>query len=118
MTPRVPAFEPSTGNVFADLGFDRPDEELVKAQIIFRIVALIEERGRTQVAAGALLGLPQPKVSLLFQGRTAGFSTDRLIRCLSRLGHDVDIVIRGRSPRRTGRVRVLGASQRVRRKKI
>lgn len=110
MTKRQLVFERSSGNVFADLGFDRPGEELAKAQILLRIVALLRKRGLTQTAAGALLGLPQPKVSLLYQGRTAGFSTDRLIRFLNRLGQDVDIVIRNNSaPHRTGRVRVLGA---------
>jgi predicted XRE-type DNA-binding protein len=108
MSRRKPVFERSSGNVFADLGFDRPDVELVKAQIILRIVDLLRGRGLTQTAAGHLLGLPQPKVSLLFRGQTAGFSTDRLIRFLNRLGQDVDIVIRHRAGRRAGRVRVIG----------
>ena len=60
MSPRKPVFERSSGNVFADLGFDRPDEELAKAQIILRIVDLLRGRGLTQTAAGHLLGLPQP----------------------------------------------------------
>jgi hypothetical protein len=38
--------------------------------------------------------LDQPKVSALVRGRLAGFSTDRLLRCLMLLGQDVDIVVR------------------------
>ncbi len=107
-----PAFERSSGNGFADLGFDRPDEELAKAKIILRIMVLLRERGLTQTAAGTVLGLPQPKVSLLYRGRSAGFSTERLIRFLNRLGQDVDIVIRpNAAPRRAARVRVLGRAE-------
>jgi hypothetical protein len=40
------------------------------------------------------MGLDQPKVSALVRGRLAGFSTDRLLRCLMQLGQDVDIVVR------------------------
>jgi predicted XRE-type DNA-binding protein len=94
--------------VFADLGFDHPDEELAKAQLILRIVQLLRARGLTQTAAGQLLGLPQPKVSLLYRGQVTGFSTDRLIRFLNRLDQDVDIVVRTKpADRRTARVRVV-----------
>jgi predicted XRE-type DNA-binding protein len=104
-----PSFERSSGNVFADLGFEHPDEELAKAQLILRIVELLRGRGLTQTAAGQLLGLPQPKVSLLYRGQVAGFSTDRLIRLLNRLDQDVDIVIRSKSAgHRSARVRVVG----------
>ena len=101
-------FEPSSGNVFADLGFEHPEEELAKAQLIFQIVELVRARGLTQAAAARLLDLPQPKVSLLLRGRAAGFSTDRLIRFLNRLDQDIEIVIRAKaSTRRPARVRVV-----------
>ena len=101
-------FELSSGNVFADLGFEHPEEELAKAQLIFQIVELVRARGLTQTAAARLLDLPQPKVSLLLRGRPAGFSTDRLIRFLNRLDQDIEIVIRAKaSTRRAARVRVV-----------
>jgi len=90
----LPRFELSSGNVFADLGFEHPEEELAKAQLIFQIVELIRARGLTQTQAARLLDLPQPKVSLLFRGQSAGFSTDRLIRFLNRLDQDIEIVVR------------------------
>src|SRR5262249_19711431 len=55
----------SSGNVFADLGFDEPDVERVKAHLAFTIARAIEERGLTQAEAAKLLGLRQPNVSLL-----------------------------------------------------
>lgn len=108
MTRRRMSFERSSGNVFADLGFDHPDEELTKAQLILEIVDLLRARGLTQTAAGRLLGLPQPKVSQLFHGKVTGFSTDRLLRFLNRLGQDVQIVVRAKPiGQRVARVRVV-----------
>jgi predicted XRE-type DNA-binding protein len=76
--------------------------------LILQILALIRARGLTQTAAARLLGLPQPKVSLLFRGQVAGFSTDRLIRFLNRLDQDVEIVIRTKpAAQRVARVRVV-----------
>ncbi|MEI8190244.1 MAG: hypothetical protein WCI75_11065 [candidate division NC10 bacterium] len=41
MTQRKhPSFERSSGNVFADLGFEHPEEELAKAQAGYAVAAL------------------------------------------------------------------------------
>ena len=92
--------EESSGNVFADLGLNNPEELLAKAQLVQRICDIIAERKLTQVRAARLLGIDQPKVSALMRGKLDGFSTDRLFRFLNALGSDVDIVIR---PARRGR---------------
>lgn len=99
---------PSSGNVFADLGLAEPEEELAKAKLASCIRQIIEDRRLTQVAAAKLMSIDQPKVSALLNGRLANFSSDRLIRLLTALGQDVDIVLR-RTPRRSerGRVRVI-----------
>ena len=93
--PEIPV-TPSSGNVFADLGFTEPEEELAKAQLASHIRRIIRHRRLTQVAAAALMGIDQPKVSALFNGRLANFSTDRLIRLLTALGQDVQIVVKER----------------------
>jgi predicted XRE-type DNA-binding protein len=98
---------PGSGNVFADLGFDQPDDELAKAKLAVHIWKIIKDRKLTQVAAGKLMGLDQPKVSALLNGRLANFSSDRLMRFLAALGADVDIVVRTPKRREKGRVRVL-----------
>ena len=82
------------GNVFADLGVTEPEEELAKAQLASLIRDAIRRRRLTQSRAAALTGLDQPKVSALVNGRLGGFSSDRLMRCLTALGRDVEIVIR------------------------
>jgi predicted XRE-type DNA-binding protein len=86
--------EPSSGNVFADLGFPKPEEELAKADLAIRIGQLLTERKATQKQAASLLGIDQPKVSALLSGKLEGFSTERLLRFMNRLGQDVSIVIR------------------------
>src|SRR5437879_5922400 len=91
---KTPEVEPSSGNVFADLGFPNPDEALLKAQLAGRIFQLITDRKLTQKNAAALLGIDQPKVSALLRGKLTGFSTERLLRFLNVLGQDVHIVIR------------------------
>ena len=99
---------PGSGNVFADLGFAEPEEELAKAQLAGRIHAIIRDRRLTQLAAGALMGIDQPKVSALLNGRLANFSSGRLMRLLTTLGQDVEIVIKAKPRRRhRGRVRVV-----------
>ncbi len=97
----VPAHERSSGNVFHDLGFDRPDDELAKANLIMQIADLVRRRSVRQSDVAALLGLPQSNVSLLLRGHSNGFSMGRLMLFLTRLGHDVDIVVGPRS--RNGR---------------
>ncbi len=99
---------PSSGNVFADLGLPEPEEELAKAKLASRIRQIVKERRLTQVAAAALIGIDQPKVSALLNGRLANFSSDRLMRLLTALGQDVDIVLRDKPrSRERGVVRVL-----------
>jgi predicted XRE-type DNA-binding protein/uncharacterized protein (DUF433 family) len=83
----------SSGNVYADLGFDDPDLELAKADLAREIVGILEERHLTQKQAAAILGIDQPKVSALVNGRLGVFSTERLMRFLTRLDRDVDITV-------------------------
>jgi predicted XRE-type DNA-binding protein len=83
----------SSGNVFADLGLPDADERMLKAQLAVQIRRFIEEKGWTQTEAAEAVGLDQPKVSYLLRGRLAGFSVDRLLSILNRLGHSVEVRI-------------------------
>jgi phage-related protein/predicted XRE-type DNA-binding protein len=88
------AIRSSSGNVFADLGFADPEEMLLKAELARRISATIKARNLTQAQAAECLGVDQPKVSALMRGRLTIFSIDRLLRFLTALGNDVEIVVR------------------------
>jgi predicted XRE-type DNA-binding protein len=83
----------SSGNVFADLEPPDADDRMLKAQLAVHIRRFIEEKGWTQTEAAEAVGLDQPKVSYLLCGRLAGFSVDRLLSILNRLGHSVDVRI-------------------------
>jgi phage-related protein/predicted XRE-type DNA-binding protein len=88
----------SSGNVFADLGFDKPAEELAKAKLVSALAKVIRGRQLAQTQVADILGVDQPTVSKLLRGRTGGFTIDRLLRLLAQLGQDVEISVR---PKRT-----------------
>jgi predicted XRE-type DNA-binding protein len=96
-----------SGNVFADLGFANAEEELTKAQLAGHIRMVIAYRRLTQAAAARIVGLDQPKISALLNGRLANFSSDRLMKLLTALGQDVDITVRAKPRHRLqGRIKV------------
>jgi predicted XRE-type DNA-binding protein len=101
------AVEKSTGNVYADLGYADSEDMLVKAQIVAKIAEIIEQRRLTQEQAARILRLTQPRISKLLNGQFRGVSERRLLRCLTRLGRDVQIVVKDTPARRTvGRLSV------------
>ena len=106
--PDIPVTRGS-GNVYADLGFENPAEELAKAQLALLLDDVIRERGLTQVAAATIMGVDQPKVSHILNGRLSGFSTQRLMEFLTALGRDVEIVVRP-APRNRKRGRLYVAA--------
>lgn len=91
--------EPSSGNVFADLGLASADEHLIKAGLVVKIARTLQQRHLTQAAAAQLMGIDQPKVSAMLAGQFRGYSVARLMRFLVALGHDVEIVVK---PRKRG----------------
>jgi predicted XRE-type DNA-binding protein len=95
---------PSSGNVFADMGLPDADDLLAKANLALHIRRVIEARKLTQAQAANLLGIDQPKVSLIINGRLDGFSTDRLMRFLNDLGCDVQISVSAPHPKERGHV--------------
>ena len=91
-----------SGNVFADLGFANPDLELLKSTMVQRIASVIRDRKLTQMKAAEILGVDQPKISALLHGRFGGYSTDRLLRFLTALDQDVQLIVKAK-PRRARR---------------
>jgi predicted XRE-type DNA-binding protein len=87
-------FELSSGNVFADLNLPNPEEALTKAELARQINHVIKKKKLTQEQSAKLLGIDQPKVSALINGKLSGFSLERLIRFLNELGQDVTINVK------------------------
>ena len=97
---------PSTGNVFEDLGLPDAEELFVKSNLAMKINKIIEKRHLSQTQAAAILGIPQPKVSMIQHGKLRGFSLEKLCHFLTLLGRDVDIVIKDRKKSGVGHMRV------------
>lgn len=87
-------YETGSGNVFKDLGLQNAEEHLIKAQLVYKIDAILKDRKLKQVEAGKLFGVPQPDVSKMLRGEFRQFSVERLLRFLVALNHDVEIVVR------------------------
>lgn len=84
----------------------RSESVIPKEPLAEEIARILEEQGITQTeAAYAFRGSPS-EVSLIVNGRTRGFSPEKLVRVLTCLGRDVDIVVRT-AKRGTGKVRVV-----------
>lgn len=98
--------ERGSGNVFKDLGYSDADAHLLKAELVTRIDGIIRQRSITQVEAAKLLGLSQPDVSRLLRGNFREYSIERLLRLLTALGRDVEIVIRQSRSQQHGRLSV------------
>ena len=75
-------------------GLPNGEERFAKVQLAHQINLLLEERGLKQREAAELLGITQPDVSNLANGRLSGFTFDRLYRCLSALDTDIEITLK------------------------
>lgn len=91
----------SSGNIFKDMELPNAEERLAKAKIAVIINKIIEERGLTQKDAAKILGINQPKVSALKNGRLKGFSIERLFSYLEALDQHIEITITDKSKIKT-----------------
>ena len=85
----------SSGNIFADLGFERYEAEnlLVRSRLMAAIKAYIEAEGITQSEAAERFNVAQPRISEIYQGKIELFSADKLINMLARVGRHVEISV-------------------------
>ncbi len=95
-------FHEGSGNIYADLGYPNAEEMQVKARLVMKIAGIVRSKGLTQAETAKVLGLTQPKVSGLFRGQFRGISERKLIQCLTKLGRDVEIVVKDAPRRRRG----------------
>ena len=100
MGKRADVVEVGSGSVFVDLGLSEPGERALRTRLALQVNDLIAGRRLTQVRVAELLGIPQPHVSELKHYKLARFSSERLLRFLTHLDRDVEIVIRPKVGRR------------------
>ena len=100
-------YEKSSGNLYADLNYANPEEMQAKSELARAIYLIIQGNGMKQKQVGELLGLSQPKVSNLLNGRLSGFSLERLTRFLNILDYDVDIFVKPKPKNRTAHISII-----------
>lgn len=81
----------STGNVFADLGFDPAESAILnmRAKLINDLREYIASSEMTQTEVAVRLGITQSRVSDLARGKWQKFSLEMLITLEARAGRTV-----------------------------
>jgi predicted XRE-type DNA-binding protein len=100
-------------SAYEELGYRNYRELETKANLVLEISKVIRKNRLTQAQCAEILGISQPKMSELLNGRFRGYSVERLMHFLNALGQDVDIVVRERPQTRSARVTVLGGTKRA-----
>jgi predicted XRE-type DNA-binding protein len=85
----------STGNVFADLGFERADVTVLtmRAELMASIRSAIAEHGWTVQEATEKLGIGQKRVFELTRGKPDEFDLDVLVKLAVRVGQKPRLVL-------------------------
>jgi predicted XRE-type DNA-binding protein len=91
---KTEAVEAGSGDVLVDLGFADASERKLRVELAMRLNELIAARRLTQAGAAQLFGIPQPHVSELKHYKLSRFSSERLLRFVTLLDRDIEIVIR------------------------
>lgn len=87
----------SSGNVFADLNVENPEDELAKAQLAHHVRLLIREQSLTHVKAAQTLDIQPAQIADLMGGKISAFTYDHLLRFLNALECDVKIIVEPRN---------------------
>jgi predicted XRE-type DNA-binding protein len=90
-------FELSSGNIFADIGFDNAEEMLLKSELVRQINKIIKGRELNSNQARELLNLNDEVLANLSKGRLTELTLENLFRYLNILGRDLEVVLKPRS---------------------
>lgn len=87
----------SSGNVFADLGFEPGEAAILqmRAKLMSDLRERITASGMTQTEAAQQLGVGQSRVSDLMRGKWDKFSLEMLITLEARMGRQVTLEFAG-----------------------
>lgn len=95
--------ETGSTNVYADMGYADAGEMQRKSQLAGEIARAIKARHLSQSEAAEQLGIDQSKISRITRGQFRGVSEAKLLELVTKLGHDVRIVV-GPVRRRAGKI--------------
>ncbi len=84
-------FTTGSGDIFKDFGFS--DEEAaaltIKASLFRTLQKVLKESGKPQKDLADKLGVPQPRISDILNGKMTGFSVERLAGYLLKLDYNI-----------------------------
>ena len=83
-------------NVFADMGFENPEEELMKSEIISSLRTLVDEKHLTKEQVAARWRMEPATVAELLRGHWGDYSVNQLLGFANALGRNVRIIIDSR----------------------
>ena len=83
-----------------------PESVIPKNVLAKEIATILDDQQLTQTEAAYIMRDAPSQISLVVTGKLRGFSTERLLRMLARLGRDIDIVIRP-AKGKSGKVNVI-----------
>ena len=88
-------YQKSSGNVFADMGFDPEEAAVMKVKTELRIALEkeIKRRKLTQEKAAELVGTTRPALNRILNGKLDKLSIDKMIQMTHRLGKDVSVKV-------------------------
>ncbi|MFN2327160.1 MAG: helix-turn-helix domain-containing protein [Gemmatimonadales bacterium] len=94
-------FTETTGNVFEDLGFGKPEAEnlRIRSLLMGALRELIAREDLTQTRAAEIFGVTQPRISDLVRGKIELFSIDALVNMLAAAGRGVRVSVEEPSDR-------------------
>lgn len=81
-------------NVYADAGYKDPELWQQKADVVLGMRRTIKARGLTPGKAARIVGMPLPEFREILKGHFGDVDLTKLVDCLRRLGHDIDIQIK------------------------
>ena len=93
-----------SGNVFADLGLELSDDEMLKVVIARAVTRIVQAGDYTQERVAKVMRIDQPKVSKILRGRLKDFSSKWLIERLLLLGYDLEIKVKKSDSHQRGRI--------------
>lgn len=85
--------EVSSGNLYADFGYEEPENMLIRARLAMAISDLIEAEGWSRREAADRLHTTEAKLSNITRGKVRSISVDRLINMLVAAGRHVTVTV-------------------------
>ncbi len=84
-----PIFEESSGNVFADLGFEDADELFTRGKIGIQVICILKQRNLKHREISQILGISQLEVFHLMNGEFQRLSEGKILIFLKRLDPEI-----------------------------